>query len=44
MLEDIRSVAGEDEARGDAAAVADAERAEWRVEKGDIRAGDSLGD
>lgn len=43
MLEDVGSIAGEDDAGRVAAAVADAQSSEWRVEKGDVGAGDGLG-
>lgn len=44
MLQNIGSIAGEDDARRVAAAVANAEGAEWCFEEADVGAGDSLSD
>ena len=43
MLKDVWSIAGEDDTGRVTAAVADAESSEWRVEEGDVGAGDGLG-
>ena len=44
MLEDVGRIAGEDDTRRVAAAIADAEGAECCVKEGDIGACDGLGD